>query len=160
MVSTSAIITSESHVTDQLWIEPVGNIIIARMRGVPTEALLRECQERILRLVKDIGQGRILHDVLEMSAPPVEVPVTQWELDKEIGAIKLKRAIVVPNTKLAYLARLAFGEGDYRVFYNDMTSAIDWLAEESGSATTASIRAAADAGPSASPKYLRGRSGL
>ena len=38
--------------------------------------------------------------------------------------------IVVPNSKLAYLARLAFGEGDYRVFYNDMVTAIQWLAEE------------------------------
>jgi hypothetical protein len=41
--------------------------------------------------------------------------------------MKLKRAIVVPNSKLAYLARLAFGEGDYRVFYNDMVAAITWL---------------------------------
>jgi hypothetical protein len=114
---------------EQLWIEPVGNLIIARMRGVPTAALLRECQERILRLVKDTGQGRILHDVLEMTAPPIEVPVSQWELDKQAAAVQLRRAIVVPNTKLAYLARIAFGEGDYRVFYNDMAAATAWLSE-------------------------------
>jgi hypothetical protein len=41
---------------------------------------------------------------------------------------------VVPNTRLAYLARLAFGEGDYRVFYSDMTAAILWL-EQSDLAT-------------------------
>jgi hypothetical protein len=115
--------------TNQLWIEPVGNIIIARIRGIPTEAILQECQERILLLVKDTGQGRILHDVLEMEVPPVEVPLSQWKLDKQIGSVQLRRAIVVPNTKLAYLARLAFGEGDYRVFYNDMSSAITWLNE-------------------------------
>jgi len=28
---------------DQLWIEPVGDLIIARLRGEPTEALLRTC---------------------------------------------------------------------------------------------------------------------
>ena len=112
---------------EQLWIEPVGDIIIARMRGTPTEALLRECQQRILTLVKDTGHGRILHDVLEMLPPPIEVPLAQWQLDKEAGPVILRRAIVVPNTKLAYMARVAFGEGDYRVFYNDMSSAIAWL---------------------------------
>lgn len=113
----------------QLWIEPVGSIIIARMRGVPTEEMLFECQERILSLVKDTGQGRILHDVLEMEVPSVDVPLSQWKLDKNSPAIRLRRAIVVPNSKLAYLARLAFGEGDYRVFYNDMNAAVSWLAE-------------------------------
>ena len=51
----------------QLWVEPIGDLIIARVRGQPSEAL---------------------------------------------GDIHLRRAIVVPNTRLAYLARLAFGEGD------------------------------------------------
>jgi hypothetical protein len=37
---------------------------------------------------------------------------------------------VVPNSRLAYLARLAFGEGDYRVFYNDIVAAVRWLSEE------------------------------
>jgi hypothetical protein len=114
---------------NQLWIEPVGKIIIARMRGIPTEELLRECQERILSLVQDTGQGRILHDVLEMEAPAVEVPLSQWQLDKSSDSIRLRRAIVVPNSRLAYLARLAFGEGDYRVFYNDMDSAVRWLSD-------------------------------
>ena len=65
-----------------------------------------------------------------MEAPPVDVPLAQQKLDQELGPIKLRRAIVVPNSRLAYLARLAFGEGDYRVFYNDITTAITWLNEE------------------------------
>jgi hypothetical protein len=36
---------------------------------------------------------------------------------------------VVPNSRLAFLARLAFGEGDYKVFYNDMVAAIRRLSE-------------------------------
>ena len=114
----------------QLWIEPVGAIVVARVRGVPTQALLREAQERILLLVKETERGRVLYDALEMEVPPVEVPLSQQNLDREIGHIRLRRAIVVPNTKLAYLARLAFGEGDYRVFYNDLTAAISWLGSD------------------------------
>lgn len=111
----------------QLWIEPVGGIVVARVRGVPTEALLKEAQDRILSLVKETERGNILYDALEMEVPPVDVPLSQQKLDKDIGRVRLRRAIVVPNTKLAYLARLAFGDGDYRVFYNDLTAAITWL---------------------------------
>ncbi len=115
--------------SSQLWIEPVGNIIIARIRGVPTAGLIEECQQRILTLVRDTGQGRILHDVLEMEAPSIDVPLVQWKLDEEARGVQLRRAVVVPNTKLAYLARIAFGESDCRVFYNDMASAMAWLSE-------------------------------
>lgn len=113
---------------ENLWVEPVGNLIIARLRGEPTKAMIEECQERVLLLIKDTGQGLVLYDGLEMLPPPVDVPLSQRDLDEKLPTeITLKRAIVVPNTKLAYLARLAFGEGDYRVFYNDMTAAIMWL---------------------------------
>ncbi|WP_141735971.1 STAS/SEC14 domain-containing protein [Oligoflexus tunisiensis] len=111
---------------NQLWVEPVGNIIVARIRGVPTEAVLRDAQTQIIQLVKDTEQARVLYDALEMEAPPVEVPLSQWKLDQEIAPIRLRRAIVVPNTRIAYLARLAFND-DHRVFYNDLASAIAWL---------------------------------
>jgi len=114
---------------NRLWIEPVGNVIIARMRGVPDEDLLKECQTRILSLLKETSVGLILHDCLEMEAPSVEVPISQWKLDEQIASLQIRRAVVVPNTQLAYLARLAFGEGDYRVFYNDMAAAFAWLTQ-------------------------------
>jgi hypothetical protein len=115
---------------DQLWVEPLRDLIVARLRGEPTEALLRECQARVLLLVQETGRDRVLYDALEMIAPPVEVPLLQQRLDAELGPVRLRRAIVVPNTRLAYLARLAFGEGDYRVFYSDITAAIQWLSED------------------------------
>lgn len=113
----------------QLWVEPVGDLIIARVRGEPTEMLLRDCQERVLQIIRDAGRGKVLYDALEMEAPPVDIPLAQRKLDEELGGVRIRRAIVVPNTKLAYLARLAFGDGDYRVFYSDMTTAIAWLAQ-------------------------------
>jgi len=116
----------------QLWVELVGELIIARVRGEPTAELLRACQEQVLFLVRDTGRGKVLYDTLEMLPPPVDVPWAQRELDETLGdAIRLRRAIVVPNSRLAYLARLAFGEGDYRVFYNDMVAAVRWLSEPS-----------------------------
>jgi hypothetical protein len=114
----------------QLWVELVGDVILARVRGEPNAELLRECHEKVLSLVKDAGRGKILYDTLEMDLPPVDVPLAQQELDRELGSIKLRRAIVVPNSRLAYLARLAFGEGEYRVFYNDIVSAVKWLADQ------------------------------
>lgn len=113
----------------QLWIEPVGGLVLVRLRGLPTEALIAQCQQRVLQLVKETGHGRVLYDALEMEAPPVEVPLHQQKLDKQLGKVTLKRAAVVPNTKIAYLARLAFGDGDYRVFYNDLAAATKWLTE-------------------------------
>lgn len=115
--------------TGQLWVELVGELVVARVRGEPTAELLRECQSQVLFLVRDAGRGKVLYDTLEMLPPPVDVPWAQRELDETLGAVQLRRAIVVPNSRLAYLARLAFGEGDYRVFYNDMVAAVQWLSE-------------------------------
>ena len=115
--------------SDQLWVELVGDLVIARLRGEPNAELLRECQKQVLFLAKDAERVKVLYDALEMLPPPVDVPWAQRALDESLGSQRLKRAIVVPNSKLAYLARLAFGEGDYRVFYNDMVAAVRWLSE-------------------------------
>jgi hypothetical protein len=115
---------------EQLWVELVGDLVIARLRGEPSEELLRDCQQRVLFLAKDAHRVKVLYDALEMLPPPVDVPWAQRALDESLGPMQLKRAIVVPNSKLAYLARLAFGEGNYQVFYNDMIAAMKWLGEQ------------------------------
>jgi hypothetical protein len=112
-----------------VWVELSGEIIIARMRGEPSVELLRDCQAQVVRLAQDAGRVRVLYDVLEMLPPPVDVPWSQRELDAQLGDLRLRRAIVVPNARLAFLARLAFGEGDYRVFYNEIAAAVKWLTE-------------------------------
>ena len=119
----------------QLWVEPVGDIIIARVRGRPSEPLLRECQVRVLQVAMKRGYGqlhRVLYDALEMTAPDVEVPLVQRQLDQDLGSLRFRRAIVVPDTRLAELARVAFGDGDYRVFQRDMTAAMSWLSSDAG----------------------------
>lgn len=114
----------------EIRVDVVGDIVVARISGEPTEHVLRDCQNRVLSLVRREGRGRVLYDALEMLPPPVDVPWAQRELDETLHPIRLRRPIVVPNSKLAYLARLAFGDGDYRVFYNDLIEAMRWLSEE------------------------------
>jgi stage II sporulation SpoAA-like protein len=115
--------------TGALWVELSGDLIIARVRGEPTVELLQECQAQVVQLARDAGRARVLYDALEMHPPNVDVTWSQRALDEALGDLKLRRAIVVPTSKLAYLARLAFGEGDYRVFYNDIAAAVKWLTE-------------------------------
>jgi hypothetical protein len=118
------------NVNERLWVELAGDLILARLRGEPSPEMLRECQQQVLLLASESGRFRVLYDTLEMTPPPVEVTFVQRQLDQEPGAAGLRRAIVVPNSRLAYLARLAFGEGDYRVFYGDMVGAIRWLSRD------------------------------
>jgi hypothetical protein len=94
---------------------------------------LRECQERVLEFARCTNDTAtvhpVLYDALEMESPSVNVAILQRQLDEALQDVRLRRAIVVPNTRLAYLARLAFGEGDYRVFYEDLAAAITWLSQ-------------------------------
>jgi hypothetical protein len=116
--------------TQQLWIEPVNGIILARLRGALTEAILTECQQRVLRLALDTQQNKVLYDALEIDVPSVDLAIMQQKhVAAEPGSLNLRRALVVPNTRVAYQARLAFGEGDHRVFYNDIEAAFRWLRE-------------------------------
>ncbi len=46
--------------TTQLWIEPIGSIILARVRGIPTEAILREAKELIALLVSETDRDSVL----------------------------------------------------------------------------------------------------
>ena len=45
--------------------------------------------------------------------------------------LDIRRAIVVPNTQIAHLARLAFGVGDYKLFYDDLEAAKRFLRDAS-----------------------------
>jgi hypothetical protein len=122
--------------TNQLWIEPLENVIVVRLRGVLSESMLEETHERVVQLLQDTGYARILYDGLEMESPNVELALMQESLDRKTNLLfhdrPLRKAILVPNTRLAYLARIAFGqfgEGEYRVFYNNLSQALRWLDE-------------------------------
>jgi hypothetical protein len=113
--------------SENIWVELVGNVIIARIRGVPSDASIRECQSRLVALLADTGCKRIMYDALELENPSADVAMTQQSLTSALADPALRIAIVVANTKVAYFARLAFGEANHRVFYSDMAGALAWL---------------------------------
>jgi hypothetical protein len=114
---------------DQLTVQVIGPLIVVQLRGVPTPELLGECQAQVLAFTQGAQVAKVLYDAREMAAPPVDVPWAQRQLDESMSKTHLRRAIVVPNSRLAFLARLAFGAGDYRVFYDDIDAATHWLTE-------------------------------
>jgi hypothetical protein len=118
----------------RIWVEPVGSVILARLRGKPTAELLRECEARVMDLARDTRQVRVLYDALELEAPEMDLVLLQKQLHSDrqdsLGAGLLRTGILVANTRIAYLARIAFGhagEASYRVFYNDLSGALKWL---------------------------------
>lgn len=128
----------------QLWVEPVGSLILARLRGELTPEMLQECQERVLALARESHQLRVLYDCLELTAPEMDLVLLQQRLETEkravLGEVPLRTAILVPNTRIAFLARISFGqfgEEHYRVFYNDMARAVKWLEEADPAAPAA-----------------------
>jgi hypothetical protein len=110
------------------WVELVGDVIVARVRGQPTPEIIKSCQDAVLMLLNDTDRSKILYDALEMLDPSVDIALMQRSLDaSSLGDRPLRRALVVPNSRIAFLSRLAFGDGAHRVFYNDLAGAVGWL---------------------------------
>ena len=124
---------------EHIWVEPVGSVIVARIRGKPTAEILRECERRVLELARETQHVRLLYDALELEAPEIEVVRLQQQLEADrqtnLGPASLRTAILVRNTRIADLSRIAFGrvgEANYRVFYNDLGAALKWLEDLAG----------------------------
>ena len=108
-------------------IEDSGTATVVRLFGVPSVDVIRGAHEQILSRLNAGGPRSVIYDGRAMEPPTVEVPLSQWLLDRDFEPFKLRRAVIVPDTKLAYLARLAFHNDDFRVFYNDYAAALEWL---------------------------------
>lgn len=110
-----------------LRVEVADDVLLVLPPDRMTEAALRLCQERMLALARETGLRRVLYDARRMTEPEAHIALMQQELDGQLGDLKLRRAIVVPDTRIAYLARIAFFEGEDRVFYDDVDAALAWL---------------------------------
>ena len=111
--------------------EATGSLVVVRLLRSPTERVLEECQICMLEAMRDSGSKAVLYDLTEMEPAPINVLLYQRVLNEHLESLQIKRAIVVPNAEIAHLARLAFGGSEYRVFYDDMQSAKDYLRDAS-----------------------------
>src|SRR5450830_1650899 len=95
----------------QLWIEPLGNVVVVRVRGELTESLLKEIHERVIQLLRDTEYTRVLYDTLEMESPDIDIALLQEKLNEKTKQLfadqSLRKAILVSNTRLGYLSRIA-----------------------------------------------------
>ncbi|NNM77810.1 STAS/SEC14 domain-containing protein [Sphingomonas sp. ID1715] len=113
-----------------VWVELSGDIIVARLRGDLTESHIADVQAKVLVLLGETERRRVLYDALEMDPPSIEMTVAQQQMSEQLHRKGVRVAILVPNTRIAYLARIAFGQGDHRVFYNDLAAAVTWLTQD------------------------------
>lgn len=117
-----------SKVEQRTWVGLSGDIVVARVRGSLTKEEVTSAQEQVLLLLDQTKRWRVLYDVLEMEPPSINLTLAQREHSDQLYRKGVRIAILVPDTRTAYLARLAFGQGDYRVIYDDLTEALAWLA--------------------------------
>lgn len=115
--------------SDAVWVELSGELVVCRLRGVLSAEDIELARQQVLLLLQETDRKRVLYDTLEMTAPDLGLIEAQRGVSGELRAKGAKIAILVPNTKIAYLSRLAFGEGDYRVVYGDLAEAVRWLLE-------------------------------
>ena len=111
--------------------EAVGSLVVVRLTRPESERVLEECQLCVLETMQQTGSKAVLYDLREMQAAPVNVLLYQRIFNEHVRHLDLRRAIVVPNTQLAHLARLAFGVGDYKLFYDDLDGAKRFLRDAS-----------------------------
>jgi hypothetical protein len=107
--------------------EAAGSFVLVRLLEAPTQRLLEECQISMLEEMRKATAKAVLYDLTEMQPAPMSVLLFQRVLNDHLASLRIKRAIVVPNAQIAHLARIAFGGSEYRVFYDDLAGAKDYL---------------------------------
>ena len=112
---------------DDFFCEAQGPLVVVKITRAVTERALEKCQRCVLATLKQTGCNGVLYDLTEMPQVPINVLLYQRLLDEHVAHLEIRRAIVVPNTIVAHLARLAFGFGDYRLFYDDIEAAKRFL---------------------------------
>jgi hypothetical protein len=49
---------------ENVWVELKGDIIVARLRGIPTRYLIKKCQDFIFQIAKDSSFYRVFYNDL------------------------------------------------------------------------------------------------
>lgn len=112
---------------DQVWAEQTGGIVIAKLRGLVSPALLDHCQQQVADLLGDMTTPLVLYDALELRWQETPwLPATQPRGTRA----EVRGAIVLAEARLRNPLRLALGIacGEHRLFDGDLDAAYAWLA--------------------------------
>ena len=109
--------------------EVVGQCVVAKVYGEPAAAALARGHADMLTLVRSSGHTSILYDLRELDVQFAKALFQQETIEREISGLRLRRAIVVSNMSVGYLARLAFSADDCRVFFGDYEAAVRYLSQ-------------------------------
>jgi hypothetical protein len=121
---------SECLVDGRLTCEVVGQHVVARVLGGPTTAAaLEEGHAELLTLVRSSGHTSVLYDLRELDVQSAQALLQQESSEREASDLRLRRAIVVSNMSVGYLARLAFSADECGVFFRDYDSAVRYLSK-------------------------------
>ena len=111
--------------------EVVDQLVVARVHGGETGRELAEGHAEMLTSVRSSGRTSILYDLRELDVQLAKALLQQEESGCEAGGLRLRRAIVVSDMTVGYLARLAFSADDSRVFFGDYEAAVRYLSKDS-----------------------------
>lgn len=114
---------------DKLELAIIGDVIRARMRGDVTEEMLQQRHQQFLHISEETGSKKLLLNDMEMGAFSYPLLKAQRVLTTELDDLHFRIAVVVPDSRLAYLARIQFGGKSHKALYTDMAAAFQWLHE-------------------------------
>lgn len=111
---------------DQVWAERTAGIVVAKLRGPVSQALLDHCQQQVLGLLGAVATPLVLYDTLELRWQ--EIPLLPAARLHAADA-RMRSAIVLADARLRNPLRLTLGLacGEHRIFDADLDAAYTWL---------------------------------
>jgi hypothetical protein len=131
---------------DQLWVELTGGMVVAKLRGAVSVALLEDCRQQVRELLGQSAAAVVLYDALELVGPLANACRPSSER-LALSTCTQRAAIVLSEAGLRKALLLAFGghRGECRIFSEDLSAAYAWLSAAVESQGTPSyLRAAPD----------------
>lgn len=113
---------------EQIWVELVDGVLVAKVRGPVSAALLERCQQEVRELAGSSLGVPVLYDALELQGPEAAFEPAHTAPPPP-GAHGARGAIVLADGRLRNPLRMAFGD-DYdecRIFDNDLDAAYSWV---------------------------------
>lgn len=115
------------NLPNKLSAEVINGVVFIKVVGALSETVLEQRHELMLRCADATGAKRVLFDVRGAKPPSEEARGLQQKLNSQFSVLGLKLAVVVSDTRMAFLARQTFFGLHHHVVYDDVEIAATWL---------------------------------